>query len=52
MGDGADMAHEKEDDSDRAFTEASDAMMQAIESFREAGLSNDDIKKELDARLH
>lgn len=51
MGDGADMALEREEESDRAFTEASDHLMSAIESYREAGLSDDEIKKELETRL-
>ena len=39
-------------DADQAFTEAADLLMQAIDAFREAGLSEDEILAEVKARLH
>jgi phosphoribosyl-ATP pyrophosphohydrolase len=39
------------DASDQAFTEAADLLMQAIDAFREAGLSNEDIVSEVKARM-
>jgi hypothetical protein len=36
---------------DDTFAEASDALMVAIDLFRAAGLTNDEILKELEARL-
>jgi hypothetical protein len=40
-----------EDAKDAAFTEAADRLMEAIDAFREAGLTDAEILSEVKARL-
>jgi DNA-binding transcriptional MerR regulator len=36
---------------DNLFTDAAEALMETIDLFQEAGLTNDEIRAELEARL-